>query len=255
MCRLEKRFNHLVQSTENSFHKNGVTLLQIQDSIKFIPITLKLQLGDCFRRQVSSFLEAKNIKQLFFELSYFWDYLNPGLLRFLVREFGSLDDNRSMMMYMHELQHFRDSVKIGDFIKASHADTNIHHFIYTKIAMVMDRGWANKTLQDAEQFKLEICNESHLPQSFTTRMCVQRSSVAIVFYFPHCIEINTEKLKPVLKWKQVAKVYVENICVIDWTKEVSSHTPKCLASRGGASEASVATLTGDVDGSSRYMYV
>ena len=30
--------------------------------------------------------------------------------------------------------------------------------------------------------------------------------------------------------------------------------PVCY-NRGGASEASVATLTGDVDGSSRYMYV
>ena len=28
-----------------------------------------------------------------------------------------------------------------------------------------------------------------------------------------------------------------------------------MPSRGGASEASVATLTGDVDGSTRYMYV
>ena len=220
MERLEKSFKHLVQSTENSFHKNGIKLEKIQASIKFIPITLRLLLGECFQRQAINLLKAESIEQLFFELSYFWDYLNPGLLQFLVKEFGSQDDNSLMTMYLQELKNFRCTVKIGEFIKASQADTNIHSFIYTKIVTVMDPRWANKTLEDAEQFKIEVCNECHLPQSFTTRILVQRSSVAIVFYIPRQIEICLEDLKPLLQRKQVDKVYVENICVIDWTKQV-----------------------------------
>ena len=85
----------------------------------------------------------------------------------------------------------------------------------------MDQGWENKTLEDAQQLKIEVCNEWHLPQSFTTRMCVQRSSVAIVFYMPRQIEICLEDLKPLLHRNKVDKMYVENVCVIDWTKKVS----------------------------------
>ena len=53
----------------------------------------------------------------------------------------------------------------------------------------------------------------------------------------------------------------ENI-EIDWrSKRSHSQVMKIeirdiyMYNRGGASEASIATLTGDVDGSSRYMYV
>ena len=184
MVMLEESFNDLVDSVESSFIKTGVPLEKIQRSIKSIPVALKLQLGESFKREAARFLKAESITQIFFELSYFWDYLNPGLLRFLVNTFGSSDDKCSMKTYLQELSTFRHSVKIGDYIKASQADTNINNFIYTKMTMVMDQEWENKTLQDAQQFKSDVCNESHLPQSFTTRMCVQRSSVAIVFYLP-----------------------------------------------------------------------
>ena len=219
--KLEKRFNDLVETVESSFIKIGVPLIKIQKSIKSIPVTLKLQLGECFKREAARFLKTESIEQLFIELSYFWDYLSPGLLHFLVKRFGSSDDKCSMKTYLQELSAFRRCVKIGDFIKASHAETNIHNFIYTRIVMVMDPMWENKTLEDAQQLKIEVCNECHLPQSFTTRMCVQRSSVAIVFYIPCQIEICLEDLKPLLHRNKVAKVYVENICVIDWTKQVS----------------------------------
>ena len=217
---LQESFNDLVDSVESSFITTGVLLEKIQKSIKSIPVTLKLQLGECFKREAARFLKAESIEQIFFELSYFWDYLNPGLLRFLVNKFGSSDDKCSMKTYLQELSTFCQNVKIGDFIKASHAETNINNFIYTKMTMIMDQEWENKTLQDAKQFKIEVCNECHLPQSFTTRMCVQRSSVAIVFYLPCQIEICLEDLKPLLQRNKVAKVYVENVCVLDWTKQV-----------------------------------
>ena len=217
---LQESFDDLVDSVESSFIKTGVSLEKIQKSIKSIPITLKLQLGEYFKRDTVRFLKAESIEQIFIELSYFWNYFEPGLLRFLVNKFGSSDDICLMNTYQQELSIFCQNVKIGDFIKASHPETNINNFIYTKMTMIMDQEWENKTLQEAKQFLTELCNESHLPQSFTTRMRVQRSSVAIVFYLPCPTEICLEDLKPLLQRKKVAKVYVENICVLDWTKQV-----------------------------------
>ena len=223
ISRMNRSFNSLVESVENSFLTNKVPLLKIQKSIKSIPLGLKLQLGECFKRAAAQFLKTESIEQLFIELSYFWDYLNPGLLRFLVKEFGSQDDKQSMTMYLQELKTFRITVKIGEFIEVNQADTNLHSFIYTKIVMVMDQGWENKTLEEVEQFKIEICMQCRLPQSFSTLIHVQRSSIAFVFHFPSQININMEELKPLLQRKRVIMVYVENVCIADWTKQVCIH--------------------------------
>ena len=79
IARMEKGFNDLVEMAESSFIKNQVSVENIKKSIKRIPLTLKSILGDSFRDQALSFLESKRIEQLFIQLSYFWDYLNPGL--------------------------------------------------------------------------------------------------------------------------------------------------------------------------------
>ncbi len=47
-----------------------------------------------------------------------------------------------------------------------------------------------------------------------------RSSIAIVFSIPHWMPIDFDKLKPFFHHKGVIKVYLNDSCLIDWTKEV-----------------------------------
>ena len=192
---MEKSFSDLVERVMNSFLVNKVSVREIQSSIKHIPVTLKLQLGDIFERRVLNLLETKQIEELFHQLSFSWDYLNPGLLHFLVDEFGSPDDKISMTSYLKKLNKFQASVKIGDFINAKHTETS-SHLSYYKIITIMNNGWEDKTLQDVENFKIELCNRSHLPQSFLTKTSIEKSSIAIVFYLPNKIEIDIDEMKP-----------------------------------------------------------
>lgn len=203
---------------ENSFLDNQVSLREIQRSIKHIPITLKLQLDDCFRDKASRFLMTEGVTELFFQLSFFWDYVNPGLLNFLVEKFGSEADKRSMREYLRNLDRFRASVNISEFIKATcnHTETSLHiHFRYKKIVTIMSSDWEHKTLQEVEQFKIEFCNGYHLPQSFLIKTHVEKSSIAIIFYFPDPIEVRLKEIRALFESKNVLKVYQE-----DWTKQV-----------------------------------
>ena len=99
IARQVKEFDHLVNSIEDSFIENRVSLIDIKKSIKNIPISLKRDLGSYFRKEIPEILKAETLESIFVFLSYYWDYLNTGLLEFLVDKFGSDNDKKLLDVY------------------------------------------------------------------------------------------------------------------------------------------------------------
>ena len=193
----------------------------MQRSIKHIPISLKLQLGEYFREHASMIFKADSIAVIFHLLSFFWDYLNPGLLNFIVGRFGSPEDIALMRTYLEELEIFRRRVKVGDFVHANHVDSvACHHHFYKRIVTIMGDDWEKETLQDVEDYKTELAIKLQF-QPFLTQIHVQPSSIAVVFSIPHWVQINFEQLEPFFWSKNVVKVHLGDICVMDWTNQVN----------------------------------
>ena len=165
---MEHDFEELVDSVEESFVKN-VPLEKVQNSLKHIPVSLKRDLGEYFRKES---LEVKSIKELFLTLSIYWDYLNPGLLEFLVRKFGTSYDKVLLAAYLEKLERFRSKVKLGDYVKIT--KRSVSTSTYKEIISIMGPGWEDKTLQDAKDFKNEI-GEKSLIQPFLRRINVHRT--------------------------------------------------------------------------------
>ena len=206
-------------------------LKKVQNSIKHIPVSLKRDLGKCFRKES---LDAESINELFIILSCYWDYLNPGLLEFLVGRFGTNDDVVLLTTYLEKLEQFRSEVKLGEYVeKSGHRDISSSH--YKAIVSIMGPGWEDKTLQDAENFKNELAEKS-LIQPFLTRIHATRSSIAIVFYVPRWFEVKKEKLEPFFRKQNVRKVYLDDVCFIDWNEQVGVHAPlfTCRRMKQGA---------------------
>ena len=206
-------FEELVDSVEESFVEK-VPLEKVQNSLKHIPVSLKRDLGEYFRNES---LETKSIKQLFLILSHYWDYLNPGLLEFLVKRFGSSNDKALLHTYLEKLQQFRSNVKLGEYVKSRRR--NISTKVNKEITTIMGPGWEDKTLQDAENFKNELADKCHI-QQMLGRIHATHSSVALIFYVPHWFEVKKEKLEPFFRKQNVRKVYLDDVCFIDWTEQV-----------------------------------
>ena len=64
--RMEKDFEELVNSVEESFVDNEISLREVQKSLKHISVSLKRDLGKYFRKES---LEAESIEELFLTLS------------------------------------------------------------------------------------------------------------------------------------------------------------------------------------------
>ena len=228
IARLNKDFEDLVDTIEESLIENGVPLAKIQRSIKHIPVSLKRDLGDYFRDGASSILKADSIRSLFIVLSYYWDYLNPGLLEFLVGRFGSKSDIQLSSVYLEKLEQFRSSVKLGDFVQSKPSSKDISTCRYKKIITIMGKGWEEKTLQEAEDFKNELAEEFSI-QPFLTRIHANRSSIALVFYLPPGFEVKMEELGSFFNTRNVSKFYLEQVhytCACQsgmWSSEAKSH--------------------------------
>lgn len=209
------KFEELVEMVEDSFLTSGVSVVKMQRSIKHIPVSLKLQLGEFFMEHASKIFRADSIGEIFNLLSYSWDYLNPGLLIFIVERFGSPKDIALMEAYSKELGIFQRRVTVGEFVHASHAVGRVpcQHFFYQEIVTIVGDEWKTKSLQDAESYKVRLAFQLQI-QSFLPKIHVKPSSIAIVFSIPRWIQINFEKLVPFFQSEGVIKVCLGDSCVI-----------------------------------------
>lgn len=207
IARLQKEFEDLVDSIENSFINNHVPLEKIQKAAKHIPISLKCDMGDFFRNE--QILKTTSMRELFFLLSTYWDYLNPGILSFLVGRFGSDTDVKLFIKYAEKLKQFRASVKLGEYVKAA-TPTEVNSHKFQKIISIMNPGWENQTLEDAEQYKIDFAKECRM-QSFLAQVRVEESSIAIIFYLPPWIEVNMYDLMPFFKRNGVITCHQDSI--------------------------------------------
>lgn len=206
--KLEKDFELLVDAIEESFSASCVSLEKILKSIKHIPRSLRKDLGTFFQDRGSSILNAQSKETLFFQLSFFWDYLNPGLLEFIVGRFGSEGDIALLKNYLKDLEQFQEHVKLGDYIQVKHAEISTH---CQKITAIMGPGWEDKTLQDAIKYKHELAKVLEI-QPFLARVQASSSSVAITFCLPHWIKVELkDELKQFLKANNVTKAYLKGM--------------------------------------------
>ena len=214
---MERKFEDLVEAIEESFLERGVSVVNMQRSIKHMRMSLKRQLADCFYEYVSHIFKLDSIEKMFAFFSSSWDYLNPGLLEFIVGKFGSENDIDLMRTYLSRLEVFRKAVKLGQFVH-TRSRTRRHSF-YQNIVSVMGDNWEEKSLQDLENYKNGFANELEL-QRYLTLIDAERSSIAIVFSIPHWIQINFEQLEPFFRSNGAIKVYHGDSCVFDLTKQV-----------------------------------
>ncbi len=216
--RLETLFKNIVQSLKDHLKEKKVSVMKLQKEIKSIPLSLQFRLGQYYRDQTSRIFRTKSIFEL---LECLWDYLNPGLLDYFVTKFGSKDNKRSMKNCLKELKKFRMAVKIGEYLRVIPRQEDVcSRQFSTRITTEMRMDWEKNTLQDVEEYKNELSKELYI-QIFLPRVHVIRSSIAIVFSIQNGMKINFVKLEPFFLRKGVIKVYLNDYCIIDWTKEVS----------------------------------
>ena len=166
-----------IVSLENQFSDLGMKLIlmltmlerksdsfvdEVRAAVLTIPLRLKKQLPflTSHRRKI---LRASTVSEIMDILCSYWDYLNVSLFEYMVMKFGEEEIKGQLKMYLECLKDFRQKTKLGDFIDAlGEEDRESLPQEFVEVQMKLGSSWEDRTLEDAEQFRLKQCRRAQI---------------------------------------------------------------------------------------------
>ena len=128
---------------------------------------------------------ATTFDDLWAKLNNYWNFLNFDLLEHIVSIFGSEDLKQKMESYKHDLQSFRKSTRLCDFISCwpVRGQTPPKREL-RKFVAKMKHDWDNCTLEDLETLKGVITRKFFFPKFAFRLRKIKRGCIAITWLIP-----------------------------------------------------------------------
>ena len=207
---LEKKFNEVVEMVQMSFSDRDVKYSQILWSLQFIKCHEEKQK---VKEQLKLLFEAQSLPMLFFNFSEIWDYIHPGLLEFIVEKFGTTSDKNKVMEYKVDLEKYRKTVKLGEFVKIICKRPNPPLF-NKELSMYVGEDWKYKTLQDLENVRLQFADNTKCNR-LLLRALPKQSHFTIVLRMPSWVQLNLVELYQVWSCIGATKVCLNDDCIFE----------------------------------------
>ena len=207
---LEKKFDTLVNVVQASFIQKEIKFNDIWSSLKSIKCYEEKQM---VKDQFRDLLQDQSLDNLFFVFSDIWNYLHPGLLEFIVERFGTFIDKRKVKEYKKDLEKYQKNVKLGELVDiiCKKATSSLFN---KELTMYVGEDWRHKTLQDLENTRLQVANQSKCGR-LLLRATPRQSHFTIVFSMPSWVQLNLVDLYPVMSTIGATKVYLNEDYIYD----------------------------------------
>ena len=214
VAEMEKAFAEVVFQVEESFAQN-VPLERLQSFSCHLPADLKGQFGRLFEDRISKNFRTESVRELLAMLSYFWDYLHPHLLKYLVGRFEAnckelLD---LMLEYEKKLADFRKAIKTPDYIGERRINLDNHD--YTPIIVIFGDEWCQKTLADLEEMRYLFAYKFSFLQLLPKMNGVMYNSIAVTLLIPKSVHIDHGELSEFFQSYDALKIMVGDLCIYD----------------------------------------
>ena len=184
---LQTRFRDLVISTYRIlvYKHVDVDLRGFRSSLLALDVFQKHEHQQFINDHLIKIDPATTFDELWAKLNNYWNFLNFDLLEHIVSIFGSEDLKQKMESYEHDLQSFRKSTRLCDFISCwpvrgqTPPKEELREFI-----MKVGHQWDSCTLEDLDSLKGVITRQFFLPE-FTLRLKrLMEGSITITWLIP-----------------------------------------------------------------------
>ena len=128
---------------------------------------------------------AMTFDDLWAKLNNYWNFLNFDLLEHIVNIFGSEDLKQKMESYKHDLQSFRKTTRVCDFISCwpVRGQTPPKKEL-RKFVAKMKHDWDNCTLEDLETLRGVITRKFFIPGFAFRLRKIKKGCIAITWLVP-----------------------------------------------------------------------
>ena len=210
----EKRFNALKKSTRECLERLRVPVKRVADALTSLPADDMDEHKQFLKDHLSALYHAVDHSELFGTMNFHWDYHNPQLLEYLIREFDLEGAKSEMKTYKEDLQQFRKKTPLKLFCqsqKKKHIKPPAELY-----EMVAEFDWPDDVvLETVEEFRQEYTCHYSLRECTMMLSVVRPSSFIVTWFIPGSI---LEKLKvkvpnSILKNYFVTKLEIAGECV------------------------------------------
>ncbi len=149
-----------------------------------------------------------DVEEMWYQLSNYWNYLNYGLLEHVIQQFGDGDLKQKMETYVNQLDGFKQSTKLCDFVQNHHnmLDHTKRLDELKQLVVKYERpDWACCTLSQVEMLKRLIVTKLYIPKEFLVDAKIPINGfVSVTWFIPpsvvsamegHLIDIPYEFFK------------------------------------------------------------
>ena len=184
---LQTRFRDLVISTYRIliYKHVDVDLRDFRSSLLALDVFQKHEHQQFINDHLMKIEPATTFDDLWAKLNNYWNFLNFDLLEHIVGIFGSEDLKQKMESYEHDLQSFRKSTRVCDFISCwpVRGQTPPKREL-RKFVAKMKHDWDNCTLEDLETLKGVITRKFFFPKFAFRLRKIKRGCIAITWLIP-----------------------------------------------------------------------
>ena len=218
---LEKAFHDVLLHAQEDMMRNKIEILHIQHSLLNLPSDLNDEHEFFVDKVKVELRKAESIKDIFFALDDYWDYLNYSLLEHIVDRHVSSDDvKKEMAYYAKEITSFRMKTRLNIFYHVHKRKPKVDKE-FRSVVTKQDINWFTATLEDVENFRIEICSELSLRKFSLQLAVVARGCVEITWLVPpSLVAYIKESMKlssPTMRNHHVSKLTIDGFIAYDST--------------------------------------
>ena len=163
---LVSMYDKLVANTAERFSENQETspnfLRKLRTSVAVLPTSLKYQHNYFLEQHSSRIAKTTTVEEIFSILNSYWNFLNCSLLAHIIDKFGDEDLTKELSAYTTALKEFRSRTKIADFSKTCAHESSEIPPEFVELRMRMGPNWEHCTLEDIEEHRQSLAQNSSL---------------------------------------------------------------------------------------------
>ena len=158
-------YDELVAKTVETFSErqedSPIFFRKLRTTVAVLPTSMKYQHKYFLEQHSSQIARATTVEEIFSILNRYCNFLNCGLLAYIISKFGDVELRKQLTNYTVALQTFRSRTKITDFVKTF---TGKQIIVPECVSLKMKLGseWEHCTLQDAEEYRKSMADSLSL---------------------------------------------------------------------------------------------
>ena len=175
-----------ITSQAAEYMSANITVRKLRFSVLCLPPALKKEHKAFIQKAKADIKEAESVDDIFYVVGG-CNYLNYSLLKHLIDLYGSDEMKEEMADYVMQIKAFRRKTRLEVFSEVCEDKPEKDDGKFSLLVTKHDMNWATATLEDVENFRLDVCRELSLYSFSLNLIVVAQGCVEVTWQVPRSL--------------------------------------------------------------------